>query len=549
MSAVPTLSRTSPSPAAADRGATSRSVVSLAVRQLNRGTIVLAMVMAGMPALVAVQYRTTLSGDVGLASLAALARNPAIRVLFGPPVGLDDVGGFTVWRTGAVLAVLVSVWALLAATRITRGEEEAGRWDLLLTGPLGVPDLVLRHLAVLAGACGVLGAAVTGGLLLGGAAPAGALVTGAALGGCGLAGVTVGVLTAQLAADRRTAAGLGLAVLAGGLALRMLADGLPSWSWVQWLTPYGLLARSAPFVRDDLVPLLVLLLGGCVTGALAWLLSGRRDVRAGLLRARHVRTARSGSVLLRSVPGFVIRRAARPAVGWAVALAAYFALIGSLATSLTSFLAANPAFADMAAQAGFGGLDLVEGYVATLFSLLAVPLGAFAASRMAALRADETAGRLAMLFSLPLRRRRWLAAEAVAVGVACLALAVVAALATWAGTRAVGADLSIAAALTGTLNVVPVALLCLGAALLALGWFPGHVLVTGVLPAAGGYLLLVFAQSFGWPSWVRGVSPFAHLAVAPQQPVDLAATVGLLLVAGVLGGLGLLGYARRDLGG
>ena len=34
--------------------------------------------------------------------------NPAIRILFGRPVALDDPGGFTVWRTGTPLAVLVA---------------------------------------------------------------------------------------------------------------------------------------------------------------------------------------------------------------------------------------------------------------------------------------------------------------------------------------------------------------------------------------------------------------------------------------------------------
>src|SRR4028119_2029723 len=85
-------------------------------------------------------------------ALDALAANPAIRTLFGEPLALDDPGGFTVWRTGTVLAVLVAVWAALAAVRILRGEEEAGRWDLLLAGRVPVGTVVAGHLAVLVGA-------------------------------------------------------------------------------------------------------------------------------------------------------------------------------------------------------------------------------------------------------------------------------------------------------------------------------------------------------------------------------------------------------------
>ncbi len=63
------------------------------------------------------------------------------------PVALDDPGGFTVWRTGLPVLVLSSVWVLLTASRITRGEEDAGRVDLLLAGRLRVVDVVLRATA------------------------------------------------------------------------------------------------------------------------------------------------------------------------------------------------------------------------------------------------------------------------------------------------------------------------------------------------------------------------------------------------------------------
>jgi ABC-2 type transport system permease protein len=113
----------------------------------------------------------------------------------------------------------------------------------------------------------------------------------------------------------------------------------------------------------------------------------------------------------------------------------------------------------------------------------------------------------------------------------------------------VDAGLGLGEALRGALAVVPVALLCLGAALFALGWLPSAVLAIGVLPAAGGYLLLVLADSFGWPSGVRQLSPFAHLAAVPAEPADVGGAAGLLLVAAVLGAAGIAGYARRDLRG
>jgi ABC-2 type transport system permease protein len=66
-------------------------------------------------------------------------------------------------------------------------------------------------------------------------------------------------------------------------------------------------------------------------------------------------------------------------------------------------------------------------------------------------------------------------------------------------------------------------------------------------PAGGrGYLLLVLADSFQWPGWVRGLSPFDHL---PAEPVNVAGAQGMTAVALLPAVLGPARYARRDLRG
>jgi ABC-2 type transport system permease protein len=534
-----------PQAPAATAAAPARGVVPLAVRLVRRGTLVVTMLSGVLAAFVAVQYRSTFQGALTTGSLTALADNPAIRTLFGPARALDDAGGFTVWRTGTVLAVLAGVWAALTATRVTRGEEESGRWDLLLSGRVRAATLVRRQLAVVLVAAALPGLAVTIGMLLVGTATTGAVLFGAVVAGAGLTGAAWGGLAAQLLGERRAASGLAVGVVLAGLLLRMVGDGVDALVWLRWLSPFGLLSTVAPYADDRAAPLLVLAVLATAPAVAAVILAGRRDVGAGLLPGRD--TARSPSRLLRSLPGLSVHRVLRPLVTWGLGVGAYFVLIGLLTTAMLDFLRENRQFAELAAQAGFDELFSVEGYAASLFSLLAVPVGAFAASRIAASAADETAGRLALLYSLPVGRARWAGTEAATVALACVALAAGAGLATWAGAAWVGAGLTPAEALAGALNVIPVALLCLGAALLALGYAPAAVLAVGVLPAAGGYLLLVFADSFGWSEAVRGLSPFAHLASVPADPPDLAGAVGMVAVAVVLGVAGVVGYARRDL--
>ncbi|HEX2072989.1 MAG TPA: hypothetical protein VHF92_04325 [Geodermatophilus sp.] len=427
---------------------------------------------------------------------------------------------------------------------MTRGEEEAGRWDLLLTGRIALHTLVVRHLAVLLAAAALVGVAAGAGLLLVGTAATGAVLFGAAIAGTGMCGAALGVLGAQLRSERRGASGLAVGVLLAGLLARMVGDGVPALGWLQWWTPFGLMGRVAPFAEDRVLPVLVLAGVVAVPAVLAVRLAAGRDLGSGRWQGRHRTATRSR---LRSLTGFAVHRTRRPVLTWSAGLAAYFLLIGLLATAMVDFLRDNPVFAAMAAEAGFAHLGSVQGYVASLFSLLTVPVGAFAAARIAAVAADETSGRLALLYALPVSRVRWVGREAAVVAGACVVLAAAAGLATWAGTAAVGAGLGPGEALAGAVGVVPVALLCLAAALLALGWAPSAVLPVGVLPAAGGYLLLVLADTFAWPGWVRAVSPIAHLAPAPAEPVDVPGALGLLAVAGIGAAVGLVGYARRDL--
>ena len=72
------------------------------------------------------------------ASRRALARsmqgNTGFEAVFGPVHRLDTVAGYTQYKSMFSLVILASIWGLLIATRVTRGEEDNGRWELFLSG-------------------------------------------------------------------------------------------------------------------------------------------------------------------------------------------------------------------------------------------------------------------------------------------------------------------------------------------------------------------------------------------------------------------------------
>ncbi|WP_127506229.1 ABC transporter permease [Actinoplanes solisilvae] len=521
-----------------------RTATALTVRQVRRGAALVAVLAAAMSALVAGTHASTVSSPAQAEALAALAGNPAIRTLFGEPTDLADPGGFTVWRTGIFLAVLIGAWTLLATTRITRGEEDAGRVDLLLSGPLTARHLLRRQLVVLLTAAAIAGAAATVALLVAGTDPAGAVVHGSGLALIGMFFAGTGALTAQVFTARSAATGGAVAVLAVGLMLRMVGDGAPQLGWVRWLTPFGLTGLSRPYDTNRWLPLLVL---AAATAAVtvAAVLAGRRDVRGGWVTPAAGRPPRFA--LLGSVPAFALRRMLRPLAGWATGIGAYFLLIGLIAESMITFLADNPHFADLAARAGFAGLDAVEGYAATLFALLALPVSGFATARITALHADETGRRWTLLCAGPRTRRSAAGAEVLITTAGSVALTLVAGAAVAAGAVVSGAPLSLTEALAGALNVLPVALLGLGAAVLALGVAPQFIGWIAALPTVGGFLLLILADSIDAPAWIAKLSPFAHLARVPAEGPQVTAAAIMLLLGGIGCVVGLATYGRRDL--
>jgi ABC-2 type transport system permease protein len=390
-----------------------------------------------------------------------------------------------------------------------------------------------------------LGVAVSVAMISAGTAWLGAVLYGTALALIGAGAAAWGGLAGQLVGERRRASVLATAGIGLGLLARMVADSVESLSGLHWLTPFGLLGLVEPFAANRPGPLAVLLITGLALAVAVGLCSPRRDVGAGVLPDRSSYRARLGG--LRSLPGFAVRRSAGSVVAWAIGLWVYFLVIGLLASSLTAFLSDNPLFAGLAAQAGFGSLTTVAGYLASLFALLAVPLGLFAAGRVAAASADEEARRLTVVFAAPVARRRWFLVEAgITIG-GTVILAAGAGLAAWAGAAAVGSDIAPAAALGGALNVLPVAWLSLGAALLAYGWLPQATLAIGAVPAVGGFIFLVLAESLSWPTWVLNLSPYQHAHAVPYESVNWAGTTGMTLVAVALAAIGLIGFHRRDL--
>src|ERR1022692_3046451 len=62
----------------------------------------------------------------------AYGTNIGLNALIGPARAINTVAGYDSWRILGILSILGAIWGLLTATRLMRGDEETGRYEMLL---------------------------------------------------------------------------------------------------------------------------------------------------------------------------------------------------------------------------------------------------------------------------------------------------------------------------------------------------------------------------------------------------------------------------------
>ncbi|MGC1211235.1 MAG: ABC transporter permease, partial [Micromonospora sp.] len=247
------------------------------------------LVLAVLPMTYATSFFQLFPTDAERAAYAAgTARNPSIIALLGPVYG-DSVGALTAQR-GGFLLVIIGLFSLLTVVRHTRTEEEAGRRELLGGTVLGRYAGLTAALLVTYGADLLLGLLTAAGLISTGLPSAGSLAYGLSAALTGVVFATVGGLAAQLTETAGGARGIAIAVLGAAFALRLVGD-TASHEWPSWLSPLGWAPRIRAYADERWWVLALPVLLTVLVALVAYPLSVRRDLGAGLLPPRVVPAA------------------------------------------------------------------------------------------------------------------------------------------------------------------------------------------------------------------------------------------------------------------
>jgi polyether ionophore transport system permease protein len=521
------------------------------LRSIRRGSLIWAFVFALLVVTSAAGYRTTYETPAErLVLVHTLGENAGLQAIFGHAYALDTVGGFTAWRAGGLLALAGGIWGLLVATRLMRGEEEEGRFELVLAGTLRPARAAAVVLVALAAGAFTVFVGATIGALLGGSGSGGwsaaqSLYCGMALTMPVVVFMAVGALWSQLAGARRLAAALAGGTFGVAFLLRVAADSSPSAEWLRSFTPLGWAEQLRPLTGEEPLALLPLLALIALLCAASLLVAGRRDLGSSPIRAVDERPPRLTG--LSSVPGQVARTGWLTAAGWAASLGIAAFIFGLISKGVAKIAEESPSFQRAASHIRGANLLTAGGYVGVTFLMIMAALSVLVATEISAAREEEASERLDELLVRPVGRREWLASR-LGVGLAFVgATALSVALFGFLGTVAAGADVGIVKLLEGALNCIPVPVFYMGLGTLALGLIPRAAPPVALGLVAGLFLLELLGSAIGLPDWLLWLSPFDHVAFVPGGSIDVAPA---LIMAGI-GALAALGgieaFARRDL--
>ncbi|SCG70036.1 ABC transporter permease [Micromonospora halophytica] len=468
------------------------------------------------------------------------ATNPSIVALLGPVYG-DSIGALTAQR-GGFLTLIIGLVSLLTVIRHTRTEEEAGRRELLGATVLGRHAGLAAALLVTYAANLLLGLLTVAGLVATGLPAAGSLAYGLAAALAGVVFATVGGLTAQLTETAGGARGIAVGVLGVAFALRLVGDTAER-DWVSWLSPLGWAPRIRAYEGERWWVLVLPVVLSVLLAALAYPLSVRRDLGAGLLPPR-LGPADGG---LAGPFGLAWRLHRGQLIGWSVGFGLLGLVLGGAAEAAGKAVEGNAQVEEILARLG-GTSALAEAYLGGTLGFVGLAAAGYGIQAALRMRAEEVAGRAEPLLATAVHRFRWLASHllfALAGPVVVLAVAGLAVGVTYGlGVGDVPGQLP---RMVGVgLAQVPAAWVLAGLAVLLYGLLPRLAPVAwGALAAC--VLLGQLGAVLELSQWLLDLSPFTHTPQVLGDDWTATPLLTLTAIALTLAATGTAALHHRDL--
>ncbi len=496
-----------------------------------------------LAALTAVGIKGLYPTQAALDQTAAATQHNAAAIAFnGPAQGLNTVGGQVAFQFGAGGMVLVALMSIFMLGRLTRGEEEAGRLELVRSLPVGVHANTFAAALTVAAMNVAVGALTTAVLLEQGLPAVGSIVFGVAFILVGLVFGGIALLVAQVTENTRVVYGVAGAVLGAAYVLRAvgdIGDGTAS-----WFSPIGVAQKARPFAGERWWPFLILAGVTVLLVGLAATMAARRDLGAGLVAPRPGRPTAAPS--LGHALGLAVRLQRASLFGWAAGVLVTGIAYGWIGPTVDTFIGQNKALAEVLTSAGGG--SLTDSYFAASFRIMALLATGFAIQSALRVRSEETSMRADLVLATPVSRWRFARSHLTVAFAGSVLLLAVAGLATSLAYGLAGGGMQSVPRLVGAALVyAPPMWIMVGLAIALDGLLPRWVGASWAILAACVVVAFLGAV-LHLPLWLQDLSPFERVPQLPAASFTLGPLFVLSAIAAGLTLAGLCGLRRRDFG-
>lgn len=477
--------------------------------------------------------------------LTEFDKDPLISALLGPVMSFD-LPGAIVWRGVSQIALVLGIGSLLTVIRHTRADEEAGRSELIRACVVG-PYANLTAALILTGvgnlAAGVLIALSI--IALGGAA-GGSFLFGATMSAVGCFFAGIGALGVQLRENSGTARGIGVAALGLGIAMAILNNFGGGDTLLKWITPMAWQRLTQPFAGNHGWSLPYCAAFATVPIVIAYVLSARRDLGAGVLLA--CSGSPEAAPHLSSPLALAWRLHKRSFIGWLVGTVLYIAVFAVISPGLSNTGGMSDWLSNLGGTSWSDEVGLGYVFISISFYLISLFVAVYAMTAVLRLKKEENEGRAEILVDKQVSRIRWMSSHLIVASLCSAALLVAMGI---AGRLVYGLA-------TGDLNnefwhifgmsvsKIPPVWILLGVTALLYGLWPRITALGWVVWLSFSVLELAWeAQIIDW-SLMR-ISPFsyAHYTIDITN-LPLLPFFWLLCLSAILTGIGLFGFKNRD---
>ncbi|MCL2187624.1 MAG: hypothetical protein FWC16_05680 [Defluviitaleaceae bacterium] len=550
------------------------------LRRERVNTLLWILIFGGVVILLVPGLFYALPADERFAIVDALAM-PAMVLMVGPAYSAYHQTFGALYTNFMMLfsALTAALMNIFLVIRLTRADEEKGRYEVLRSLPVGrlsnlgaamVTALIVN--IALALFVGLFMFAFGTVLYDTGMCFNGSMLWGATLGATGMVFGAFTVLFAQLTASARTAMGYAFLTLGVFFFLRAPGDIDAEWEILALISPMGLLLRTEAYISNAWWPIAAMA-GICVLLiAIAFKLTAIRDIDQGLIPARAGRA--HGSFLMKTPSGLAFKLMRTGIVVWVLSMFAIGASYGAVLGALDEFIASNEMYQQLI-LGPFGitipqelpleeaiiymrravsavGVSLPQMFSSMIFLIMGIFATVPAALFVLKARSEENETRAELVLAASVSRTRYLTGFVILAFIMAALVQLFSAL----GMFAVGLttmesmdDFPLTFALQVALIFVPAIWVKVGIAVLLVGALPKKA---GFIWAYFAYtfIFLFFGRGFGiTPEWMAYLSPYAfveQLPLAPGESINPVPPVIKTALAIALSVIGIRLYGKRD---